>query len=405
MKFASTRRWSALLAVVLTALVLRPAATAIGPLLPELKTDLGLTNTEAGILTALPGFVFALAGIIANAIAPRLGRIPSLTIATLLICCGSALRAITGSWTVFALFTVIALSGMAIGNVVLPSFIKATFPHTADKIATVYTTFLACGTFLPTLLASPLKQLGAQTIGEVKAWRVPVGFWALMAFLALLVWVQIANNERNTPTRAFSVSPPSIRVAKSPTAIYLMLFFGTQSMHAYIQFGWAAQAYRDGGLSQDHAALMVTIIALGGIPGGLIMPRIVSSGRYLKPTIILFSLLLAVGYLGIAWSPQQLSWLWALSLAIAGFCFPTALALIIERTRDSHITSAVSGFVQPVGYLLAAAGPLLVGSYLQANGDWQSLLYVLAATSIVLCWSGLKASRPGFVDDQIIGNP
>lgn len=384
------------------ALVLRPAATAIGPVLGELKHDLGLSDTQAGILTALPGIVFAVVGIVANRLVPKFGRAGALTLGAACIFVGSLLRVFTGSWTLFALFTIVALAGMAVGNVILPAFIKSAFPHSSAQMATVYTTSLAFGAFLPTLLASPLEGAGTAVIGSVKAWRVPVGIWAIIGLCALIVWILVAKSRpREAPLQSQQASISMIRLLKSPTVIALTLFFGTQSMHAYIQFGWIAQAYRDGGLNAATSALMITIIAVGGIPGGLLMPRVVKSGKLLPGAIVLFSALLAAGYLGIALAPTLCPWLWACALAVSGFCFPAALALIIERTKSSLVTSSVSGFVQPIGYLLAAIGPLLVGVSLEAVGSWQPILYVLAATSLVLCGSGLYAARPVIVEEQI----
>ncbi|MCK5753841.1 MAG: MFS transporter, partial [Mycobacterium sp.] len=41
-------------AVILTALNLRPAVTSVAPLLGDMRTDLGVTATWAGLLTTLP---------------------------------------------------------------------------------------------------------------------------------------------------------------------------------------------------------------------------------------------------------------------------------------------------------------------------------------------------------------
>lgn len=54
--------WLALLAVVLIAMNLRPGATSLGPVVQELETDLGISSTLSGLLTALPGLAFAIFG-------------------------------------------------------------------------------------------------------------------------------------------------------------------------------------------------------------------------------------------------------------------------------------------------------------------------------------------------------
>ena len=60
---------------MVTAVVLRPAATSIGPLLAEVKADLGMSDTVAGFLTPLPGLCFALVGLTANGVVPMFGLV------------------------------------------------------------------------------------------------------------------------------------------------------------------------------------------------------------------------------------------------------------------------------------------------------------------------------------------
>lgn len=391
-------------AVVVTAVVLRPAATSIGPLLAEVKADLGMSDTVAGFLTPLPGLCFALVGLTANRLAPKFGLVGSLAQAALLITAGSVVRVLTGSWELFLVFSFVALAGMAIGNVLLPAFIKVAFPQRSTAMATVYTTFLAVGAILPTMLARPLERVGAARLGEVTGWRAAVGVWALLGFASLVLWL-LVRARTVLPGAATSYgSGPRFRTRRlwgSPTAVALMLFFGVQSMQAYIQFGWLAQMYRDGGLPSGSAALMLTIVAAGGVPGGLLMPRIVAGRRFLAPTIVVLSALLAAGWLGIAFAPTTTPWLWALFLSISGFAFSGALAMIIGRTSSPTVTGGVSAFVQPIGYFLAALGPFLVGFAYELIGDWKPILFVLAGTSLIMGAAGVIAARPRPIDREI----
>lgn len=395
MKHTSTvPAWLSVAAVAVTAMVLRPAATAVGPVLAELSTDLGMSASLAGILTALPGFVFALAGMTANRVVAYMSPVSALAVACGTIAFGSILRALTGSWSLFLLYSLFALAGMAIGNVLVPAFIKTSFPTASAKVATLYTTALAIGATLPTLLAAPLSQLGG--------WRLSVGIWSIFAAIAAVLWLLAWKYFR--PQSSAHITSERFRarsLLRSSTAVALMLFFGLQSMQAYVQFGWLAEIYRSGGLSAGNASIMLAIISAGGIPGGIIMPAVVARKKWLPASIVLFSTLLATGYAGLALMPTTFPWLWAIFLAISGFCFPTALALIIERTRNPRVTSAVSGFVQPYGYLLAAAGPLLVGVFYEAIGAWPPILWSLAACAIPMCIAGLMAARPQIIDDNL----
>lgn len=415
------RRSGALIVVMIaacaiTASSLRPGATSVGPVLPELSESLGMTGTVAGLLTALPGLSFAVFGLLSNRLIASVGQAGALIVATALTAVGMALRVFTGSWVPFLALSVVALAGMAVGNVVLPALIKREFPRRSGAMATIYTTFLAVGATLPTLLSSVLQRWGNASLGASQGWRLSLGFWAGLALLALTLWLVVYLKD---PTLRGIPRPPSVTtehqmgptprkrsIWASRTAVSLMLFFGLQSMQAYIQFGWLPAAYRAGGLPEQQAGFMLAIIALGGIPGGLIMPTIVARAgrRHTQMSIVFFAILLAVGYGGIALVPTTVPWLWAVCLSISGFCFPTALALIIGRTTDPRVTARVSGFVQPVGYILAACGPFLVGTAWEVVGSWPKILILLALTSIPLAVTGVVAVGGKTVDQELAGS-
>ncbi len=183
-----------------------------------------------------------------------------------------------------------------------------------------------------------------------------------------------------------------------------MVFFGIQSMQAYIQFGWLAQIFRSAGMNADAAGLFVSLVAAGGMAGGILMPRLVPHSPHLRVYVVGFAVLLATGYTGLALAPLAAPWLWATCLAVSGFAFPTALALIIERTEDPGATAAVSAFVQPVGYFLAALGPLFVGLAFGWIGSWPPILWVLVATSLLMASAGWVATRPTLIDDELKAN-
>jgi CP family cyanate transporter-like MFS transporter len=87
-------RWSAFAVVAVIALSfnLRPVATAVGPVLEEIRTALGMSESVAGILTALPGLVFGLVAGIAVVLVRRLGVTTTLVVALLTLIAGLVAR-------------------------------------------------------------------------------------------------------------------------------------------------------------------------------------------------------------------------------------------------------------------------------------------------------------------------
>jgi CP family cyanate transporter-like MFS transporter len=94
-------------------------------------------------------------------------------------------------------------------------------------------------------------------------------------------------------------------------------------------------------------------------------------------------------------------WLWAGFLGLSGFAFPTAITLITARSRDPRVTARLSGFVQPVGYALAAIGPFVVGLIHEATGGWEAVLLLLMASGVVMTLAGLRVSRHTLVDEEL----
>lgn len=383
-----------LAAVALVSVNLRPGASSVGPVLEELRTGLGMSAAVAGAVTGLPGLVFGLAGGVAVAFARRVGMTAGIAIGLAAAALGLLVRVTTDDVTVFLLLTVLGLAGMAVGNVLVPAWIKA-HGH-AVALMTVYGTGLVVGATLSSLATAPIT-------GAAGSWRAGLGTRGLLAALAVPLWGWLAVRERRSPAEheVSGDAAPSGRIIHSPTAVALTVLFGVQSMHAYVQFGWLPQVYRDAGISPSHAGALQALLSGVGIAGALVLPTVIARGRGLRALAVSFGVLLALGYTGLVVAPATLPWLWALMLGYSGLAFPTAIALIAARTRHPTVTAQLSGFVQPVGYALAAIGPFLVGLVHEATGGWTLVLVLLALTSVPLTVAGVRVARPTYVDDEI----
>lgn len=383
-----------LVAVALISVNLRPGATSLGPLLQEVRTSLGIGGTLAGLLTALPGFAFAVAGGAAVGLARRVGVSAGIMLGVVAVVITLVARVFTDSSAVFIGLTALGLAGMGLGNVLVPAWIKT---HSSDggvRLMTVYGMGLTVGGTAGPLLAAPVA---AAAPGQ---WRGALGMWGFVAVLALIPWVIITVKDR--VHRRSAGERPTSRIRHSPTAIALTVLFGVQSTNAYVQFGWLPQIYRDAGLSAATAGALTSVLAALGIIGGLIMPTVISRSRDLSAWMIAFGGLSVAGYLGLLVAPATVPWLWAVFLGLSGFAFPTAIALITARTRDPHVTAQLSGFVQPVGYLLAGIGPFLVGMLHDATGGWTLVLVLLMLTTgLGITLAGLRVARPVWVDDEV----
>lgn len=389
----------AFICLILIAASLRPAASALGPVLSEVQTAFALHEWQIGLFTALPGLGFAVFGFTAVPLLRRVGIFGSLVLASALIIIGILARVFVNDWVSFALLTVVALAGMAIGNVVLPVYVKSRFPTRASLGASAYSISLGLGATFPSFFTAPLT-------AQAEDWRFGLGFWAVIPISGLIVWIclRLANSvPRLEPDRGgdTSANTPRRHIFTSPKARSMAMFFGLQSVNAYVQFGWLPQIYRDAGFDAVTAGVMLTIVTLGGIPGGFIAPQIIVRGFHPRTFLLTFSASAVLGYLGLLLMPTAAPFLWAILLSYGGLAFPSALALITAKTGSVSITARTSAFVQSSGYVLAAIGPLAIGGLLGLGGSWTLPLIFLIVVSALMGVFGYRAASPGTVDDEL----
>lgn len=384
----------AVLATALIAINLRPGASSVGPVLQEVTAGLGSGSGVAGVLTGLPGLCFGLVGALAVGIARRIGITSGIAAGIVVVAVCLLLRGLTDTPWLFLSLSAAALAGMAVGNVLVPAWIKAHAATDNVMLPTVYGAGLIIGGMLGAALTAPAAaQLG---------WSWALSLWGVVALTALPIWVWLARRERSlAPTYEVVRPVATMRIYRSRTAVALATLFGVQAMHAYVQLGWLPQIYRDAGFSPATAGAMTAALMAIGIVGALLMPSLIARSENLAPWMSAFGAALFFGYLGLLTVPDTAPWLWALLLGFSGFAFPAAIAMLTARTRDPAVTARLSGFVQPVGYLLAAIGPVLVGLLHAATDSWTAPILLLMATVVPFTWAGLRVSRPVYVDDEI----
>jgi MFS transporter, CP family, cyanate transporter len=391
---ASSRRASLwlLLGLVLLSANLRPAAVSVGPVLSEVRDGLGMSTPAVGLLTSLPVLAFAAFGALAPAAARHAGVHRVTLVSLLAVVVGLFGRAFTHSEAVFLLLSMLALGGMAMANVLMPSLVKLHFPDRVGTVTAIYTTALAVGLTAALVFTVPISE-------AYGGWRVGLATWAVVALVAALPWIGLIVHDQ-----AMEASPRSIGfgdVARTRLGLAMACFFGLQSMHAYAVFGWFALLWRENGYSAGQAGALVGGVAAMSIPLSLWAPAAVA--RRANPRRILLAIMLCypVGYVGLMLAPHDLAILWAVLVGVALVTFPIVLTLIGLRSRTPEGTAALSGFTQSMGYLLAAIGPFGVGTLHDLTGGWTAPLVLLTALAVPQIWLGLYVARPAYIEDQL----
>jgi len=120
--------WLLVAALTLTGFSMRTAVTSVGAVLDDIQHDLHVSSGVAGLVTTLPVVCFAGLGALTPKLGRRVGGHRLLAISLVISALGLALRPVGSSVLWFAFGSLLALSGGAVSNVLLPSLVKEHFP-------------------------------------------------------------------------------------------------------------------------------------------------------------------------------------------------------------------------------------------------------------------------------------
>ncbi len=383
-------------AIVLTGLNLRTAVNSVGPVLEEIEGGLGVSSASAGLITTLPVLCFAVMGYAGPPLAARFRDGHVIAAALLAMTVGMVGRAAAPSFALFVLGTAVAMTGGAVGNVLLPGLVKRYFPSRTGALVGAYGTAMAIGG----ALASGATAGIAESVGEA-GWRWALGVWAAFALVAALPWLAVPA--RPGASRTAHRSVPMRALARSRLTWAMAVLFGVQAMEAYIVVGWTAQYLRDQGMSASAAGLLVGLNAVVVIPVNAVVPPLSVRPHLQRPLLLGFLACYLVGWTGLLVAPLTATWVWMVLLGVGMGTFALALTLMGLRARTPESTAALSTLTQGLGYGIAAAGPLLVGVLRGVTGGYTGMFALVYGGVALLLVSGWSVCRERYVDDEVRG--
>ncbi|GAB3234915.1 CynX/NimT family MFS transporter [Mycolicibacterium hippocampi] len=376
-------------AVVLTALNLRPAVTSVAPLLGEMRTDLAVSATWAGLLTTLPALCFAAAGLAAPRLSSRIGLGRTISAAMVALTIGLAARVIDGPHVVIGA-TLVACAGIALINVLIPVVIKGSFPARVGLMTGIYTAALQGGGALGSAVTPGLE-------GPLGGWRVALAAWAAVAFVAFAVWLPASRRHRGTWAEQGRLAGRPRSLLRNPLAWTVTLFFGCQAFMAYIVMGWLPQVFIDNGIDKLHAGLLVGLVSLIGVPVALVISPLAARSANQTWWIVALGVVGFAGATGVMLAPAAHPVLWSVLIGVGMGAFSMALAVIALRARTAEDTAQLSGMVQGFGYLVAGTGPFLFGLLHDVTHGWTVPWMMFLVVYAVQIGAGALAGRSRYV--------
>lgn len=368
----------AIIAVISVAVGLRPGIVSVGPVLPAIIAEFHLSHTAASLLTAIPDILMGLLALPSPWLARRFGR-DAVMLAALCILFASLLGRTFATGPIVLFVTTAGVgAGIAIAGTLMGGFIKARFASSAAWMMGIYATALSLGSTVSAALTAPIAM--AQRSG----WRLAVGIWCLLVICGFGGWLMIALSEqRPVPDVATRTTMARLPI-RNAAAWLIALYFACDNFLFYGLLSWTFPMYREAGKSEAVAGLI-----LASFTAAFMIANPVSGWssrkRDRRGPLTLFAILTAAGIIGTAMAPRLAPFLFIpLSAFGLGGAFTLAMTLPLDNTESVDEANTWSAFVLTIGYLIAAAGPLLVGWMRDLTGSFRSAMWLLALVSVAM---------------------
>jgi len=384
-------------AMVLVAANMRPAITAIGPVLDEIADDTGLSLATLGALSSVPLITWAIVSPLAHDVNRRMGLSQAILASLFLLGLGVVVRSLPGTSVTLWVGTALIGVALAVGNVLMPAVIKRDFPGRVPLMMAVYSALLGGVGAIASGVVVPISHAFADELDSPGAgWRggLLLTGGVLLPF-AIVVWTLASRGHGGG-------MPAGTRrrtgIWRDPVAWLIAGYMALQSSSFYMLVTWLASISVSTGRTAVVAGVDVMVYQLFSIAGSLAVPFAMrgAAKRWIAAAVPIVGV---AGVLLLMAMPAGVgSWVAVLGL-FSGASLGVALTLMAERARDHQAASALSGMAQSVGYLFAALGPIAFGAAHAATGGWTLSLCLLLAVMAGQAVVGGFAGRDRFVLD------
>jgi CP family cyanate transporter-like MFS transporter len=382
-----------MIGVLITAVNLRISIIAVSPLLDDIRDDVGLSSTMAGLLTTLPVLCFGLFSPVAPRLAHRFGLDTALLGAMIVLCAAIAFRSLPSTAVLFLATAVIGMA-IGVGNVLLPASIKRDFPHQTGLMTGLLTMAMSASGTIGAGLTIPLQEASGFD------WRGTLALWAIPVIVAVAALAPRLGFQRETRDQRKARPRTRIDLWRDPVAWSVTGIMGLQSFSFYALAAWFPTMMIDNGMSHDRAGLLLSLANLAGFFSSFFVPVFASRRRNQVPYVAATGGTWFIALLGLLAAPMWAPVLWVVIWGLAaGSALSLSLSFFALRSPDSQHAAQLSGMAQTVGYIVAATGPSIVGFLHDRTGGWNTSLVFLMGVLAVMLVFGLHAAR-----DRQVGN-
>ena len=386
--------------------------SVINAVLPDLKREWMLADSQLGLLVSIVPLIVGIAAWPVALLADRWGYVKSITAMASIWCVATALCGLAQSHAQMLLARAAVGFGEAGYGAVGAAMLASVFP--AARMSAVLGTFQAAAVF-----GTVLGVVAGGVIGARHGWQAPF-LWVGGASLLLAVLFPLLVREAPRTAARAALQPRALlrqamrEVMATRSARLTYVASGLQMLVLAAIGAWMPTFLaREYGLAADQAAaragLLFLLVAVGMIAGGVLADR---AGRARGRTKLQFAgayTLASFTVLAIAFAlpagPVQMALL-AVGTLLAGAHSGVAVSAVVDVTHAGLRATAIATVALFNNLLGLAPGPYLVGVLSDAIGLKSALTLMpaagLLASACFLLAAGsyerdvaAKAARPG----------
>jgi CP family cyanate transporter-like MFS transporter len=361
---------SAVVALFLAGLVLRPQIVGIGPLLPRIESSLGVSHAVAGLLATIPVLCMGVFAPAAPSVLRVVGSHRAVVLSLAVIGVIGLVRAFVPGPALVLALTVPLGVGIAIGGTVLPVVVREELPTRPALGTGSYTSGINIGAAIASLTAVPLAL--------IEGWRTALVVYAVAAGVVAVVWTR----RRDMPERSVVERAPL--PFGRPIAWMLAATFALQSSLFYGFNAWLPEVYVDRGWSQTAAGGLIAVANVTALVFGL--ATAVTADRFGSRRLYVGGAAAAATVAGACFAGSVPSaWLWAVLLGSAlGILFTIVMTLPLDAADNRSEVAAMTAVMLGLGYVVSAFAPAVLGFVRDRTGSFTLSLVLLTVDAAML---------------------
>ncbi|MCY9549911.1 CynX/NimT family MFS transporter [Lysinibacillus xylanilyticus] len=384
------KQWSVSMVLVVVsiffvALNLRPAITGIGPLFNVLLESLHISNTKMSFLTSIPVFCMGLFAPFAVPLQRILGTKTAITFLIIILVLANGLRFLKESYVLLVVTSFAVGFAIALIGPILNAYIKKKFPNRFTTVVGIYSFGIGTGATLSAALTLPFYSRFHES------WTIALGSWAILAIIALCIWVLAIQNQELLETSVLTKNEAR-NPWKNVRAWTILIYFGIQTSLFFSIMSWLAPILQAKGFSLVAASSMLTFLSIVQMIGNILVPILMEKWSSRISWLFSLSILGTIGFVLLWLGSGSLLWFAVLIIGIVlSGLFPIGLLLPLDEARNDEEANSWSSMVLSGGFMISSIIPILIGYCYDVTGNhtftymiFLILMMGITATTIML---------------------